>query len=133
MFMHKISMDCFMVKKMFTFRVESSSRNKIVATWRFIFLHIIISNVRNTQSYLISGILSIQFFLSHANANFFQLQYCLKIYSCSSNDAISLFNVRLTCFRIVLGFGEGELPCRSLLKTKAITFVSLVVVRTMPY
>jgi len=28
---------------------------------------------------------------------FFQVQGCLKIYSCSSCDATSLFNVRLAC------------------------------------
>jgi len=133
MFMHRISMDCIMVRKMVTFRVKSYSGNKIIVTWRFILLHIIISNVWSTQSYLISGILSIQKNWSHANANFFQIQDCLKIYSCFSYDAISLFDVRLTCCRPVVGFGGGALPCRSLLKAKVMTFVSLVIVQTMPY
>jgi hypothetical protein len=133
MFMHKISMDCIMARKMFTFRVKSSLGSKIVVTWRFILLDIIISNVRNIQSYLISGILSIQKNWSHANAIFFQVQDCLKIYSCSSYDVISLINVRLTCCRPVVGFGGGALPCRSLLKTKVMTFVSLVIVWTMFY
>jgi hypothetical protein len=130
MFMHRISMDCIMVRKMFTFKVESSSRSKTVATWKFILLHIIISNVRSIQSYLISGILSIQKNWSGANENFIQVQDCLKLYSCPSYDAISLFNVRLTFCRPVVGFGGGALPCRYLLKVKAMTFVSLVIARS---
>jgi hypothetical protein len=106
MFMHKILMDCIMVRKMFTFRVESFSRSKIE---RFILLHIVINNVWNIQSYLILGILSIQKSWSCANVNFFQVQDCLKIYSCFSCDAISLFNVKLACCRHIAGYGGGAL------------------------
>jgi hypothetical protein len=109
MFMHKILMDYIMVRKMFTFRAKSFSKSKIVTTWRFILLHIVISNVRNIQSYLISGILSIQKNWSHANAIFFQVQGFLKIYSCSSYDAISLFDVRLACCKHIASSGGGTL------------------------
>jgi hypothetical protein len=118
---------------MFTFKAKNSPGNQTIATWKFILLYNIISNVWSIQSYLIIGILSIQKNWSHANAIFFQVQDCLKIYSCSSYDVISLINVRLTCCRPVVGFGGGALPCRSLLKTKVMTFVSLVIVWTMFY
>ncbi len=53
MFMHRNSMNCIMVKKMFTFRVESSSGSKTVVIWRFILLHNITNNVWTIQSYLL--------------------------------------------------------------------------------
>ncbi len=133
MVMHKILMDCIMVRKMFTFKAESSLGSKTVTTWKFILLHNIISNVWSIQSYLIIGILSIKKNWSHANANFFQIQDCLKIYSCSSYEAISLSNVKLTCCKPIVGSSGGTLPCRSLLKAKAVTFISLVIIQTMPY
>jgi hypothetical protein len=92
--------------------------------------HIIISNVWSIQSYLINGILSIQKNWSDVNEIFIQVQDCLKLYSCSSYDAISLFNVRLTFCRPIVGSSGGALPCRSLLKAKAMTFVSLVIARS---
>ncbi len=131
MFMHKISMDYIMERKMFTFRAKSFLRSKIVATWRFILLHIF-SNLWSIQSYHIIGILSIQKNWSYANAIFFQVQDYLKIYSCSSCDAIFLFDVRLTCCRPIASFGGGVLACRFLLKAKAMTFISLVITWTMP-
>ncbi len=131
MLMHKISIDYIMEGKMFTFRAESFLGNKTIAIWRFILMHNIISNVWSIQSYHIIGILSIQKNWSHANANFFQVQGCLKIYSCSSCDAIFLFDVILTCCRPIVSSSGGISPCKFLLKAKAMTFVSLVIARTM--
>jgi hypothetical protein len=79
----------------------------------------------------IIAIFSIQKNWSHANANFFRVQDCLKIYSCSSYDAISLYDVRLACCRPIAESGVGALPCRSFLKAKAMTFVSDVIIQTM--
>ncbi len=132
MFMHIILMDCIMVRKMFTFMAKSSPGSKTMATWRFILLHNIINNVWSIQSYPIIGIFSIQKNWSHANANFFQVQKCLKTYSHSSYDALSLFNVRLACCKPIANFGGGALPCIFLLKAKAMFFVSLVIIRNMP-
>jgi hypothetical protein len=51
----------------------------------------------------------------------------MKIYSCFSYEAISLSDVRLACCRPVASFGGGTLPCRSLLKAKAMTSISPVI------
>ncbi len=115
-----------MVRKMFTFMAKSSPRSKTVTTWKFILLHNVISNLQNIQSYLIIGIFSIQENWSHANANFFQVQECLKIYSCSSCDAISLFDVKLACCRLVVDSGGVALRCIFPLKAKAMFSISLV-------
>ncbi len=76
----------------------------------------------------IIGIFSIQKNWSYANANFFQIQDCWKVYSCSSYNAISLYDVKLACCRPIASSSVGALPCRFILKAKAVTFVSHVII-----
>jgi len=62
----------------------------------------------------------------HANANFFQVQDCLKNYSCFSCEAVFMSDVNLTCCKPIANFARGVIPCRFLLKAKAMTYVILV-------
>jgi hypothetical protein len=87
---------------MFTFKAKISSGSKTVATWTFILPNNILNNVWSTQSYLMIGILSIFKNWSHANANFFRVQDCLKIHPCFSCDVVFMSNVQLACCKPIV-------------------------------